>query len=74
MTLQGITQNYAGLLITRAFLVRNVNYIYNRRARLTRHVSQGITEAGFFPAAIYILSNWYLRNEMFVSKPYSIAT
>lgn len=66
MTLQGITQNYAGLLITRAFLVRILRCMQYWLAQLTHYDTQGITEAGFFPAAIYILSNWYLRNEMYV--------
>lgn len=44
MTLQGIVQNYGGLVTTRFLL--------------------GMTEAAFFPGAMFILSNWYTRREL----------
>ncbi|GAB7364660.1 hypothetical protein MBLNU230_g5462t1 [Neophaeotheca triangularis] len=44
MTLQGIVQDYHGLVATRVML--------------------GVTEAGFFPAATYLLTEWYCRFEI----------
>ncbi|CAK7210088.1 hypothetical protein SBRCBS47491_000652 [Sporothrix bragantina] len=43
-TLQGIVQNFAGLMVVRVFLA--------------------ICEAGFFPAASYLLTMWYRRSEI----------
>lgn len=44
MTLMGLVDSYAGLLVARFFL--------------------GVAEAGFFPAATYLLTIWYRRYEV----------
>ncbi|KAF7594364.1 hypothetical protein BBP40_009345 [Aspergillus hancockii] len=44
MTLTGVVQNFAGLMVTRVFL--------------------GIFEAGFFPGAVYLCTQWYMPKDL----------
>lgn len=62
-TLQGVVQNYSGLLATRFFLgvfdsFRILLALQNRGSLFA-----GLFESGMFPGCFYLLSSWYLRTE-----------
>lgn len=58
--LQGLTQNYSGLLATRFFLGQSYPPITDLRV-LT--VPVGLFESGMFPGCFYLLAMWYKRSE-----------
>lgn len=60
-TLQGVVQNYSGLLATRFFLGVCGDFLYGRF--IQELTFAGLFESGMFPGCFYLLSSWYLRTE-----------